>query len=427
MQRWVTGDATGLEFPADPEALRIAGPDFLTTALHAFGVLPQRNQVVAVTRFEECSGGSTGRKALVDVRYADPADGLPTELFVKFSRDFDNARRDRGKTQMELETAFGALSARTALPIRVPLCLFADYHQASSTGVLVTERIAFGSTGIEPHYDKCLDYRMPDALGHYRALLTSVARLAGAHHGGELPEAVADMFRYDAAKVAVGTRVRRSPADLTAQVRRLAAFAVRYPALLPAVARRAEFIDRVLTDVVRIDAAEDAVMAWLHATDEQVALCHWNANVDNAWFWTEPHGTTACGLMDWGCISVMNVAMALWGSLCSAETGMWEDHLDELLAHFATEFHAAGGQGLDVNLLRQQLVLYAAVMGVAWLLDVPTHLRAVLPDRNLDRFDPVIAESEAIRSPLLMLNNVLHLWATEDFGALLDALAYRRR
>ncbi|MED5813388.1 hypothetical protein VST63_13585 [Mycolicibacterium sp. 050232] len=423
MQRWVTGDSTGLEFPADPDTLRDAGPEFLTTALRSFGILPQENRISAITRFEDCTGGSTGRKALLDVRYADPAAGLPTELFVKFSRDFDDPRRDRGKSQMELEVAFGALSAGTKLPVTVPACLFADYHHASCTGMLLTERISLGQNGIEPHYDKCLDYRMPDALGHYRALLTSIARLAGAHHGGALPDLVTDRFRYDADKVTVGRRAPHSAVELTDQVHRLAAFADRYPALLPPAAGRPEFTTRMLAEVGTIAAAEVAVMNWLHATDEQVALCHWNANVDNAWFWTEPDGTLACGLMDWGCVSVMNVAMALWGSLCSAETELWDEHLDGLLAHFATEFHAAGGPVLDIARLRTQLLLYAAVMGVGWLLDAPAYLCTALPGEAIDRFDPRIADNEPVRAQLLMLSNVLHLWDTEDFGALLNVFA----
>ena len=425
MQRWVIGDRSGFEFPADPDTLRSAGPAFLTTALHAFGVLPQGNRITAITRFQECLGGSTGRKVLLDVRYARPADGLPTELFVKFSRDFDDSRRDRGKSQMELEVAFGALSAGTALPVTVPLCLFADYHRESSTGMLLTERISFGASGIEPHYDKCLDYRMPDPVGHYRALLASVARLAGAHRSGTLPDPVADEFRYDAAKVTVGARTHRSPDELAEQVHRLTAFAARYPALLPPSVGRPEFTARMLADVGRIAAAEEAVMAWLHGTVDQVALCHWNANVDNAWFWPEPDGTLGCGLMDWGCVSVMNVAMALWGSLCSAETEIWEQHLDGLLGHFAAEFHAAGGPVLDIARLRAQLMLYAAVMGVTWLLGAPAHLAAALPDQHIDRFDPQIADNEPVRAQLLMLSNVLHLWDTQDFGALLDEFQRR--
>ncbi|WKG01822.1 hypothetical protein [Mycolicibacterium sp. HK-90] len=430
MQRWVIGDETGLEFPADPDTLRTAGPDFLTTALRTFGVLPQHNRITAITRFEECGGGSTGRKALLDVDYAQPDDRLPTELFVKFSRDFDNPRRDRGKSQMELEVAFGALSAVTTLPVAVPVCVFADYHHASCTGMLLTERVPFGAAGgagnptragIEPHYDKCLDYRIPDQLGHYRALLASVARLAGAHRAGSLPDTVTERFRYDAATVTVGSRTHRSSDELTAQVHRLIAFAARHPALLPPSVGHPTFTARMLADVGRIAAAEDAIMAWLHTTDDHVALCHWNANVDNAWFWTESDGTLHCGLMDWGCVSVMNVAMALWGSLCSAETEIWEQHLDGLLTHFAAEFHTAGGPVLDIARLRTQLLLYAAVMRVTWLLDARAYLEAVLPDQKIDRFDPRIADKEPVRAPLLMLNNVLHLWNTEDFGALLDA------
>lgn len=422
MQTWVIGDRTGLEFPADPDTLRNAGPDFLTSAMRAFGVLPPGNRVSAITRLEECAGGSTGRKALLDVRYAQSVAGLPTELFVKFSRDFGDPRRDRGKSQMDLEVAFAALSAGTALPVTVPVCLFADYHGASCTGILLTERISFGTSGIEPHYDKCLDYRMPDPLDHYRALLTSVARLAGAHQSGYLPGTVTDQFRYDAAKVSVGTRVHRSPVELTEQVHRLTAFAHRYPALIPRRVGDPGFTARMLTDVGRIAAAEPAVMSWLHATEDQVALCHWNANVDNAWFWPEPDGTLKCGLMDWGCVSVMNVAMALWGSLCSAETEIWEQHLDGLLAHFAAEYRAAGGPALDIARLRTQLMLYAAVMGVTWLLDAPAYLTSVLPDQKIDRFDPRIADNEPVRAQLLMLSNVLRLWDTQDFGALLDEI-----
>ncbi|WP_238390901.1 MULTISPECIES: hypothetical protein [unclassified Mycolicibacterium] len=38
-----------------------------------------------------------------------------------------------------------------------------------------------------------------------------------------------------------------------------------------------------------------------------------------------------------------------------------------------------------------------------------------------DRMDPYVAGTEAVRAQLLMLSNVLHLWETRDFGALLDA------
>lgn len=422
MTRWATGDSTGLEIPADPATMRDAGPEFLTTAIRRFGTLAPDNRVSRIMRFEECGGGSTGRKALLDVEYARDQPGLRTELFVKFSRDFDDPRRDRGKSQMDLEVDFAALSVRTDLPVAVPVCAFADYHRESCTGLLITERIAYGTGGIEPHYEKCLDYRMPDALAHYESLLASVARLAGVHRAGHLPAAVAEQFRYDPAKVTVGTPVNRSPAELTERVDALAAFGTAHPGLLPALSPAVT--ERMLADVGRIAAAEHAIMEWLHGAGDHIALCHWNANVDNAWFWRNGGGALECGLMDWGCVSIMNVAMALWGALCSAETEMWEKHLDHLLTYFATEYTGAGGPPLDPVVLRTQLMLYVAMMGVRWLLDTPGFLTAVVPDLAdiADRHDVRISGNEAVRAPLLMLNNMIYLWDTGDFGALLNHL-----
>ena len=65
---------------------------------------------------EEVPGGSTGRKLVLDVEYEEPQPGLPIELFVKFSRDFDDAIRDRGRTQMDSEVRFAALTPRPGFP-----------------------------------------------------------------------------------------------------------------------------------------------------------------------------------------------------------------------------------------------------------------------------------------------------------------------
>ena len=119
------------------------------------------------------------------------------ELFVKFSRDFDDPVRDRGRTQMESEVKFASLSLAPGFPIVVPRTLFADYHRATGTGILISQRIAFGTNGIEPQYHKCLDYEMPRPADHYRALLTSLARLAGAHRSGRLPTDLTDEFPVD--------------------------------------------------------------------------------------------------------------------------------------------------------------------------------------------------------------------------------------
>lgn len=416
---WVRGDYLDLDMPAHVGALRDGGTHFLTDAFRASRALASDNAVRAITELTEFRGGSTGRKALLAVEY-DGGD-LPTDLFVKFSRDFDDTGRDGGRTQMAFEVRFALLSRTPGFPIAVPKCLFADYHEPSGTGLLITDRIPYDANGIEPHYDKCMDYMMPDPVGHYRALLGALGRLSGTHKAGRLPAGLVDQFPVDMERLSVGDRVGYTADQLQRRVDRLAEFAVAQPGLLPANVRSPEFLRRLRHEVARFPQHEKAIWRWLAAHSDYVALCHWNANVDNAWFWNRS-GHLECGLMDWGCVGQMNVAMAIWGAMCSAETSMWDEHLDGLLQAFTTEFGAAGGPALASATIKQHLVLYVAIMGLAWLLDVPSYLLRLLPEPVDDRFDARIADNEQARSRLLMMTNFLNLWETNDFVAALDAL-----
>lgn len=421
---WAAGDRYGLAFPADPATLRGGGARFLTDAFRRSGVLGADNRVARIARFEVVDAGSTGRKVVVTVEYDRAAPELHTDLFVKFSRDFDNPTRDLGRTQMDAEVRFAGLSRMPDFPIAVPSVLFADYHRETGTGLLITERIWFGTSGIEPHYQKCLDYDMPEPLEHYRALLTALARLAGTHRSGRLPAGLAADFPLDVAAATVGERVPLSPEKLDKRVTRLADFVAAVPGQMPTGVRAPEFLDRLRTEVPLVARHEAAVEQSLAADANYVALCHWNANVDNAWFWRDgPDGRGAlrCGLMDWGCVSQMNVGMALWGALSGAETGLWDEHFDELLHAFVTEFSRCGGPPLDPDRLRRHTVLYAAVMGVAWLLDVPALLLRRFGDALPgSRTDPRIRDDESVRAPLQMLTNLLNVWERHCVGELLD-------
>jgi hypothetical protein len=419
------GDRFGLAIPADIDALRAAGAPFLTTAFRACGALAADNRVTRITEFAECSGGSTGRKLLLGVEYARPEAGLREKLFVKFSRDFDDPVRDRGRTQMDREIAFAQLSCAPGFPIAVPRCLYADYHRDSGTGILITERIAFGRDGIEPHHDKCRDDELAEPLAHYEALLTAVARLAGAQRAGRLGADVAARFAFDRDLVAVGQRAPYTAKQLQNRVARYAAFAARHPGLLPANIRAPSFIARLSDEVARFPAYEAAIRDALERDADFVALCHWNANIDNAWFWRDGDGRLACGLLDWGCVSLMNVTMAIWGAMSGADTALWDRHLDALLARFVAEFHAAGGPLLGIAALKRHLLRYVAIMGLAWLLDAPPYIEAQVPDLDTvtDRRDPRIRDNEIARVQLQMLTNFLNLWQTRDFGRLLDELS----
>ncbi|MGB8366692.1 MAG: hypothetical protein ACLQUZ_00105 [Rhizomicrobium sp.] len=424
---WVPGDMLGLNIPAHSEALRAGGVDFLTNAFRASGALAPDNKVARITQFEECPGGSTGRKLLLSVEYERPASHLHTELFVKFSRDFDDEIRDRAKIQMELEVRFAALSRIPDFPIAVPVCFFADYHRETGTGILITRRIAFGGGGIERHYEKCLDYEMPVPLEHYQALVRAVARLAGTHKAGRLPASVARQFPFDASKLSVSDRAAYSAVQLQKRVERFSNFAAKFPQLLPENITAPGFILRLADEVARFPQHEAAINRFLSSRPEFIALCHWNANVDNAWFWRTPEGELECGLLDWGHVSQMNVAMALWGSLSGAETKLWDCHLDALLALFVAEFRGCGGPALDVEELKLHLELYVALMGLRWLLDAPSLIQRHLPDlaEIESRFDPRFKANEFARAQLHIMTVFLNLWETRDFGMVLDRFLRR--
>lgn len=417
---WATGDRYGLAFPADPAALRDGGARFLTDAFRASGVLGD-NGVMRVRECREVDGGSTGRKAVLSVEYDTAAAALPTDLFVKFSRDFADPVRDRAKTQMEPEVRFAALSRAPGFPIAVPRVQFGDYHRQTGTGILITERVKFGADGIERQYHKCLDYQMPEPVAHYRALLTALARLAGSHRSGRLPTELTAHFPLDVQAATVGERAPLSPEQLHRRVTRLAELVEARPGLIPASAREPKFLARLRDEVPRVARHGQAVARLLAVDTDYVALCHWNANVDNAWFWRDSRDELRCGLMDWGCVSQMNLGMAIWGAMSGAETEMWSEHLDGLLELFVAEFQGCGGPALDVERLRRHALLYAATMGTAWLLDVPALLRARFGEAMPNsRTDPRIGDDESVRAPLQMLSNLLFLWERQRVGDLLD-------
>lgn len=413
---WVRGDSLGLELPAHHEALKTAGAEYLTKAFRASGIIDEGNSVEKITQFEEVRGGSTGRKLLLSVEYAQADAALHRQLFVKFSRDFDNEVRDAARIQMELEVLFALLSRDPSFPIAVPVCYYSDYHHASGTGILITQRIPYDINDVEKHYPKALDYQMPDQLGHYQALISALGRLAGTHKAGKLSNVVETYFPFEPDKLDVSARTPFTPDEIRQKVEQYAEFAGQYPQLLPENIRSPQFLEQLADEAPRFQALQGTINSILKSRPEMIALCHWNAHVDNAWFWRNDQGQVECGLMDWGNVSQMNMAMAIWGCLSAAEVSIWDDHLDELLALFVSEFTACGGGNIDVEVLKCHLLIYVAMMGLAWMLDMPLKTLSRIPDLDKvkDRFDPAIENNERARAQIVIMTDFLNLWQQQD-------------
>ena len=409
--QWLRGDFLGVDIPADIDALLLGGVDFLNRAMSAAGTLEDGNAIVGIAGCEPCLGGSTGQKVILELEFSRLPEAMDRRIFVKFSRDFSDPIRDAAKTQLEAEVKLGLLSNSPDFPIAVPRCYFADYHLASGTGMIINQCIGFGQDGIEPLYEKCLDYAIPQVLAHYQTIIKALAQLAGAQKSGKLAAAEA-LFPYRPEAQSFAAPIRYTEAQLQRRLEKLVDFAKAYPQLLPAKFTQPECIELLRNSLPHILSQERRIKAQLSQAGDYIALMHWNANIDNAWFWSDKAGQLRCGLMDWGGVSQMNIGLALWGALSAAESQMWEQDLDNLLALFIDEYRRAGGPQLEQKRLKQHLVYSAVVMGLSWLMDAPALILREIPNLAMvkDRCDPRFSRCESARTQLQMLINFLNLW-----------------
>jgi hypothetical protein len=420
----VTGDFLGLAFPPTIEMLQQQGVDFLTRAFHAAGTLARENRVKAITECTEFVGGGMGRKLLLTLQYQKPEPVLHEQLFVKFQLDFGNPLREVFGPLMQAEIRFALLSRRDDFPIFVPKCYFADYNAATTSGILITERIAYAQDGIEPRYEKCLDYKVSDLLAHYQALTRSMARLAAFHKAGRFGSVVEKEFPFDPDKVDMGNKIPYTPEQLNQKLLKLRQFVDAYPHLMPEHIRAPRFLEGFCTDVPLVLAHESRIRARLNEDIDYVALCHWNMNLDNAWFWSAG-GALQAGLLDWGSVGQMSVAQAFYGMTCCAEIEFLNEHKPDLLRLFVAEYRSHGGPAIDLDRLMYLNKLSVALLGVAWMLDAPALIEANVPElsRVTDRYDAKLVESFLGRVELQILCVFLHEWLTSDIGAALREFA----
>ena len=410
----------GMEIPATSAILKAAGADYLTRAFRASGALAADNRIVRITQAEPCFGGGTGSKMLLALEYQNPTPELPEQLFVKFSRNFDDPMRDYSRHMMVPEVKFAALSRSPGFPITVPNCLFADVEADSGTGLIITERIAFGEGGLEPLYPKCMDYAVPDPLEHYRAIIRTLAALSGSHKAGRLAPAFGREFPFEPQRVLAADPLRYPEEKLLRRASRIAEFIGHHPQLFPDNLTTEEFRNQFLQQFPLLIEQDTAIKQFLYSNPDLVALCHWNANIDNGWYWRDAEGHLQCGLIDWGRVGQMSVAQAIYGAFSSAEKPLWDRHLEEILELFIDEYASRGAPLLELDELRLHTLLVTATMGMAYLMDAPAIIERQIadPGQLSGPEDPQLQNNEDARVQLHMLTMFLNQWQTRDFGAL---------
>jgi len=424
---WARGAIFGLDFPAHPEALKAGGPEFLTRAFRASGTIGAGDKVTGITSIDDWSLGGTGVKALLSVTCEGSTPGLPRDLFVKFSRNFADKVRDSGRYHMPPEVRLAILSGSPDFPVPVPRTYFADIDDDSLTGIIISERIAYGQAPLEPHHPKCMDHELTDPLDHYRSLIANLARLSGAHKAGRLGSMAEEYFPLNV-EALLARRPRFDLPLLAKRLHRLAEFIRQFPRLVPPHVADAEFLESFCADALAAAGQQSEMAAFLHANPDIIALCHMNANIDNAWFWREADSTLRSGLIDWGSVGQMSVAGSIWGCIGAAEPEFHDAHLDDLLDAFVTEYADAGGPLLDRDELALHLEMHVMLSALHMTTAPPAILREI-PDPAVaaDRYDPIFSVNETARVQLKVTVSLLNMWSRRDLGRHLGPDATWRR
>jgi hypothetical protein len=254
-----------------------------------------------------------------------------------------------------------------------------------------------------------------------------LARIAGTHKSGRLSPDIATRFPYDPAVAADTIAIGYDERQMHELVTQYADFAARCPKLLPAHLSTPSFIAELDRDARRYLQHEATIKRFLQSNPELIALCHWNAQIDNAWFWHDGAGNLQCGLIDWGHVNQLNVAFSLWGCLAGAGLEIWDRHLEDLLVLFTDEYHRHGGPRIAVPELKLHLFLYIAVMGLSYFMESPARILLRLPGavHAAGPFDPMFRTNETARNNLHCLSVFLNAWQSHDFGGVLDHLLDR--
>jgi len=402
------GDAYGLDIPFSLAMLQQFGPDFLTRAFHASGVLAADNRVTEIVSMKPIEIMGASENALMTVAYAEADPAISTELFVKMP-PADTVRKFglTGMSHGEVEIA--RLSQKGMVPVEMAPYYFADYCTHTGNYILITGKVAFGVDPIEPAHHKGYDFMVPDAGAYYRVLTQALARLVAAHKTGAMGYDLEVAFPY-----ARAARDFWPSPESAGRIDRLVDFIGRVaPQLFIREGTDPAFLQKWREDLLFGLAHKDAVIAWLHANPDYTGLCHSNLNIDNAWYWRDKAGQLNVGLLDWGGAGQMSIGQALSSMLMMPEPEGYIELQRKTIDDFIAEYRGSGGLDLDPITLR--LHYKASIFSTAiWIIvDYITDILFQFSDEEYagmkDRFDERLTGG-GLYSAIIWIDNMLRDW-----------------
>ena len=416
---WTNGELCNISFPYTYDAFYEAGPEFLTDAFRTTGAIEESNQVIAVENFQEVAAGGMGRKARFTVRYAEPAPHLKSVLFAKFSLEADHHLRHIYEGVMNSEVALALLSRDTDFPIKVPECYFADLNAEQGEALLITECIPFGQEGVEPEIEKAMDHQLTNTEEYYHAIARALSRLAAYDKSGKLQSPLVSHLKPG---IKTHPVIGLPPEELDQKLDALGEFIQTGHNLLPAQYCDKEFADSLAKWVPKTFKHYHAIKDDLNAHPKLAAICHWNPNIDNGWFWRDENKQMQAGLFDWGNVGNINLASAFCSSIAFTEIEVLEKHFDALVDTLLSEYKEYCGVEVTTEDFQDCFNLLVATDLTALLLDLPAFLTSLHPD--LDSYesyrDPRLEKDFVSRLRVVGFRGYSYLWKQKNVNGTLE-------
>jgi len=407
-QQVAPGDAYGLEFPFSLAMLEEFGPDFLTRAFHASGVLSDDNRVTEIISLKPIEVKGASENALLTIAYEKTDPSVSTELFVKMpaaamERKFALSPMSHGEVEI------ARLSQKGIVPVETAKYYFSDFCTHTTNYILITGKVAFGVDPVEPAHHKGFDFLVPQAKEHYRVLTQALARLVSAHKTGAMGYDMEELFPY-----ARAARDFWPSADSAEKIDRLVDFIGRIaPHLFVAGGSDPAFLRKWRDDLLFGLANKDRVIAFLHADPDYTGLCHANLNIDNAWYWRDTDGMLRVGLLDWGGAGQMSIGQALSSMLMMPEPEGYVQLVHETIADFIRDYHEGGGILLDAKTLRFHYKASVFSTAIWIIVDYITDMLFQFSEEEYasmkDRFDERLT-STGLYGAIIWIDNMLRDW-----------------
>lgn len=382
------GHFYGLRFPYTLELIQRYGKSFLTQAFRASGILMRSNSVTSM-EVEQFVAGSMSLKCFLRVEYAEPQEGLHSDLFVKypFAAVTEHDRRavyiqrflmNNDGPEMDFARILSA-----GAPMKCPKYYFGDICLKTGTAILITEKLPlpsqsdnFGPFELEAIPYKSVDYLLDKPFDYYDSMTRNIAQLCAWGKCGKLGKDIENVFPPPSHPPAYFMSTKKRTDNY------LECLYTQATCLLPeevlgakGSVREDEWFVRTLREVMpEVERAQMAILNHLFADADYCGFTHQNMNTDNAMFWRDEVGNVQSGFIDWGRFKRDNIARGLSnGYMCCDLCELVQASDEQWIKNYIESFTASGGPTLNFDVFWEHYMLSWLLQGLA-AVDLPRQL-----------------------------------------------------